>query len=74
MSAEIEARLVAFQAALQTMDDPKEVMRAGEAFLNAVETLSPQEQETYKDAIASLVAALETRILSLEQVLKQQQS
>lgn len=72
MSAEIEAKLAAFKAALETMDDPKTVMQEGEAFLSAVEALPKEEQDTYKSDIAALVAALETRILSLEQVLKDQ--
>ena len=74
MSADIQARLDAFKAALQTMDDPKAVMREGEAFLSAVEALPKAQQDEYKSDIAELVAALETRILSLEQVLKDQQA
>lgn len=67
---DIPAKLQDFQNALQAYDDPQKVMQAGEAFLTAVEALSAEEQERYKGEIAALIAALETRILSLEQALK----
>lgn len=71
---DIPKKLEAFQAALSGMDDPQAVMQAGQDFLVAVEALPKEEQDRYRGEIAALIATLETRILSLEQALKDKQA
>lgn len=58
--------LIALKDNLDLMDQ-QSLAQVGGALTIAVESLAPAQRAQYRDEIASLISALESRILDLEQ-------
>ncbi len=67
---DLAEKLAAFREALPHLD-AKNLGLAGDMLLSELEAMPPAMRDPYRGEIVSLISALETRILSLEQEAKQ---